>query len=134
MNKEILTSYGALVMRMTLGIDLLVHSAYWKLFVAGMPKVEQYFAGIGLPAMVAWPVLMTEILTGLMLVFGVWARLAAFLAIPIMIGATLAHVNGGWFFENSGGGWEYPAFWTLALGAQVLLGGGALALAEEPIA
>ena len=36
-------------------------------------------------------------------------------SVPIMIGAIFAvHVAAGFFFSNPGGGWEYPAFWTVA--------------------
>jgi putative oxidoreductase len=31
-------------------------------------------------------------------------------------------------FSNEGGGWEFPAFWAIALLVQAMLGDGALAL------
>ena len=48
--------------------------------------------------------------------------------LPIMIGATLQHVGGGWLFTNQGGGWEFPVFWTVAVVVQSLLGDGIYAL------
>ena len=34
----------------------------------------------------------------------------------------------GWLFSAANGGWEYPAFWTVTLVVQALLGDGAFAL------
>ncbi len=48
---------------------------------------------------------------------------------PLLLG-TIAMVHGanGFFFNNQGGGWEYPAFWTITLLVQALLGDGVFAL------
>jgi putative oxidoreductase len=48
--------------------------------------------------------------------------------IPILIGATLQHIGNGWLFSAAKGGWEFPAFWTMTLIVQALLGDGAYAL------
>ena len=45
-----------------------------------------------------------------------------------MLGATLQHAGNGWLFSAPGGGWEFPAFWTVALLVQAGLGAGAFAL------
>jgi putative oxidoreductase len=37
------------------------------------------------------------------------------------------HIHNGFFFNAPGGGWEYPAFWALALVALALIGEGAYA-------
>jgi putative oxidoreductase len=50
------------------------------------------------------------------------------LSIPILVGATIQHLPNGWMFGNPRGGWEFPAFWTLALLVQAGLGAGAHAL------
>jgi putative oxidoreductase len=47
--------------------------------------------------------------------------------LPIMIGATLQHAGNGWLFTAPNGGWEFPAFWTVMLVVQALLGDGAFA-------
>ena len=47
---------------------------------------------------------------------------------PILIGATIHHLPAGWLFSAQGGGWEFPAFWTIALLVQAGLGAGAHAL------
>jgi len=38
------------------------------------------------------------------------------------------HGAAGFFFTNPHGGWEFPAFWSIALIVQALLGDGAYAL------
>ena len=55
------------------------------------------------------------------------------LDVPIMIGATLQHAGNGWMFAKTGGGWEFPAFWTVMLLVQALLGSGAYALKLEKL-
>lgn len=36
--------------------------------------------------------------------------------IPILLGSIYApHGAAGFFFSNEGGGWEFPAFWVIAL-------------------
>ena len=62
---------------------------------------------------------------------GIWPRYVALLLVPLILG-TIATVHGknGWLFSNKDGGWEYPAFWTIALLVQALLGDGAYALAS----
>ncbi len=70
-----------------------------------------------------------EVLGGLALILGVWTRLAAILLIPILLGAIVTvHAAAGFFFNNPNGGWEYPAFWAVALLVQALIGDGAYAL------
>ncbi len=54
-----------------------------------------------------------------------WAALAA---LPIMIGAIVPHAGNGFTFSNTGGGWEYPVFWAIALAVQAMLGDGAYAI------
>jgi putative oxidoreductase len=40
------------------------------------------------------------------------------------------HGQAGFFFDNATGGWEYPAFWIVALAVQAMLGTGAYSLAS----
>jgi len=117
--------YGLLLLRVTTGLALLAHSLYLKVFVFTMSGTIEFFRSIGLPGPLAWGVLLIEIGTGMMLIFGVKSRIAAIAAIPVLIGATWAHSGNGWLFSSTGGGWEYPLFWTVVLLAIALLGDGA---------
>jgi putative oxidoreductase len=40
------------------------------------------------------------------------------------------HLANGFFFNNPNVGWEFPAFWVLALVAQALLGDGPFTLVQ----
>jgi putative oxidoreductase len=69
-----------------------------------------------------------ELVGGILLILGVRTRWVALALVPIMLGATWAHAGNGWVFSAPKGGWEYPAFWTVTLFVQALLGDGAYAL------
>ncbi|MGE8285680.1 MAG: LysR family transcriptional regulator, partial [Stenotrophomonas lactitubi] len=59
------------------------------------------------------------------LLLGIYARWIGLLGVPLLLG-TIVTVHGanGFSFANAGGGWEYPAFWALALVVLFLLGDG----------
>lgn len=119
--------YGVTLLRVSLGIMLLAHGLM-KVLVFTPAGTAQYFESIGFPAVFAYLVIAGEIAGGVALIAGFLTRWAALAAVPILIGATLQHAASGWLFSNTGGGWEFPAFWTVALLAQALLGSGAFAL------
>ena len=118
---------GATLLRLGLGAVFLAH-AFAKLFIFTLPGTVQFFAAHGFPGWTAWPVFAAELLGGVLLVLGFQTRLVSLGLIPVMVGALLVHLPHGWMFTGNGGGWEYVAFLIVALGAQVLLGDGALAL------
>lgn len=120
--------HAALILRVSLGLLMLAHGFYLKLFVFGADGTLGFFASLGLPASVAWLTIAGETLGGLGLIFGVLTRWASLLLIPIALGATWVHAGNGWVFSNAGGGWEFPLFLVVALGVQALLGDGAHAL------
>ncbi len=122
-----LAPYGAFVLRVALGIALLSHGLLLKVFTFTVLGTVGYFESIGYPGAFAYLVIVGEIGLGLLLILGVYTRAAAIAAVPILLGATLQHLPNGWVFSAPNGGWEYPAFWTVALIAQALLGPGAFA-------
>lgn len=120
--------YAALVLRVALGVLFLAHSSL-KLFVFTPAGTAKFFGSLGLPAELAYVVIAVEVLSGIALILGVWTRYAALAGIPILLGAIFTvHGASGFFFSNPKGGWEFPAFWAIALLAQALLGDGAYAL------
>ncbi|WP_448190597.1 DoxX family protein [Azospirillum sp. sgz301742] len=119
--------YAALLLRVGLGTLFLAHGLL-KVFVFTIPGTVMFFEKIGYPGSFAYLVILAELGGGLLLLLGVYTRLIALALVPVMIGATLQHTGNGWLFSGAGGGWEFPAFWTVLLGVQALLGDGALAL------
>ncbi len=123
--------YGVLILRLAMGIMFLAHAAL-KIFVFTPAGTVKFFGMLGLPASVAYFIIILEVVGGVALILGVYAR---WFAIPLagdLIGAiVLVHFHNGWLFTNKGGGWEYPAFWAVALIALLLLGDGAWALAPS---
>lgn len=120
--------YAALILRVSLGVMLLAHGLILKVFTFTVPGTVGFFQSIGYPGFFAYLVILGEILGGVALILGVWTRAVALLMVPILIGATLQHVPNGWAFSAAKGGWEFPAFWTVTLFVQALLGDGAYAL------
>ncbi|UPY36406.1 DoxX family protein [Sediminicoccus sp. KRV36] len=122
------TPYAALLLRLSLGSILLAHGAWLKLGVFGLAGTMGFFGSIGLLPLLGAVVALGETAAGLALITGVLVRPAALLSLPIMIGATVMHAGNGWLFSAPNGGWEFPAFLTLALLVQAGLGAGAHAL------
>jgi putative oxidoreductase len=119
--------YGALALRLALGIAALAHGLL-KVFVFTPAGTVGFFASLGLPAVAAYAVIAAELLGGLALILGAYVRAASLALVPVLLGALWVHAGNGWMFSAPQGGWEYPAFWTAALIAQALLGPGAYAL------
>ena len=120
--------YGAALLRITAGLAFLAHAAI-KLFVFTPAGTMHYFASLGLPGWFGLFIIAAEILAGLALILGVYARVVAILIAPDLLGAIwLVHLKNGFVFTAPGGGWEYPAFWTVALIVIALLGDGAWAM------
>ncbi|MEQ8394704.1 DoxX family protein [Thalassobaculum sp.] len=120
-------AYAALLLRLTIGVAMLAHGAL-KVFVFTVPGTVQFFESVGYPALFAYLVILAEFGGGAALLLGIAVRPVALALIPVMIGATLQHAGNGWLFSAPGGGWEFPAFWTVTLVVQALLGAGALAV------
>jgi putative oxidoreductase len=120
--------YAALLLRVSLGLLFLAHAGI-KIFVFTPAGTAKFFGSLGVPPELAYLVMTAEVLAGIALVFGVWTRVAAIAATPILLGAIFTvHASAGFPFSNANGGWEFPAFWTIALIVQALLGDGIYAL------
>jgi putative oxidoreductase len=118
---------GITLLRVSLGAMWIAH-ALLKLLVYTLPGTAQYFQGIGYPGWVAYPVFTVEILGGMALVLGIYARQVALALVPVMLVVINVHASNGWVFSAKGGGWEYPAFLTVASIVLWLVGDGALSL------
>lgn len=121
------TEYAALILRIGLGAMFLAHGLL-KVMVFTLPGTAAFFEQVGFPGWTAYIVTFAEIGGGLLLLAGVAVRAVSIALIPVLLGATFVHFGFGWVFSNPNGGWEYPAFLTLAAVVQALLGPGAFAL------
>ena len=119
--------YAALILRVSLGTILIAHGLL-KVLVFTLPGTAQFFASVGFPGWMAYPVTGLEIIGGALLIGGVATRAVSLAMVPVMLGASSVHFGAGWLFTNEGGGWEYPVLLTVALVVQALLGAGAYAL------
>jgi len=125
------TALAAALLRVSMGLMFLAH-AWLKVVVFTPAGTAGFFESLGFPGELAYAVILAEGLGGIALVLGLWSRQVALALVPIMIGSIIApHGAAGFFFSNEGGGWEFPAFWAVALIVQALLGNGAFALGRK---
>ena len=125
------SAVAALLLRLSLGTMFIAH-ALLKYFVFTLPGTAEFFASLGLPGVLGYMTFAFELAGGVLLVLGVKTRIVALALVPILLGATWAHFDNGWLFSAPNGGWEYPAFWTITLLVQALLGDGAYSMRPSP--
>lgn len=126
------TQFGITLLRVSLGIMWIAH-ALLKLLVFTLPGTAQYFVSIGFPGLLAYPVFATELLGGIELLLGFYARQVALLLVPVMAVAASVHLPNGWVHTSTGGGWEYPVFLMAASISLWLIGDGAAAIRRSTL-
>lgn len=119
---------GITLLRVTFGVILFAHGYLLKVGTFTIAGTVGFFESLGLPAIVAYLTIGGEILAGLALIAGFLTRLAAWLTLPIMLGATWVHLGNGWLFSAPNGGWEFPALLAVMSVTVGLLGAGAFAM------
>ena len=107
-----------------LGVLFLVH-ALIKLLVFTPAGTAAVFESLGLPGGLGYLTIGVELVITVALLLGIYARWVGLVGVPLLLG-TIVTVHGanGFGFANAGGGWEYPAFWALALVVLFLVGDG----------
>jgi putative oxidoreductase len=123
---------GITLARVSLGTVLLSHGLL-KLLVFTIPGTVGFFGSIGLPPIAAYLTIFGEVAGGGALILGLYSRLAATLSVPLLLGATWAHIGNGWVFSNQGGGWEFPLYLAAHAIIVALLGNGAYAIRTLPV-
>ncbi len=114
--------FGMLVLRLGLGFSMIYHG-YLK-FLSGAPglyKVGAMLASLGVPGYFEFfgtVAAICEFLGGILVVFGLFTRLGAFLLAGVLFTATLLHLNAGFF------AWDYPSQMGFAALAIFFMGGG----------
>jgi putative oxidoreductase len=113
-----------LILRLVLGLLILAHGVS-KIF-AGPGYIMQTVTGAGLPAGLSYLVYIGEVIAPLLLIFGVWTRVAAgIIAINMIVAVLLVHTK-QLFTMNNVGGWalELQAMFLFTAIAIALLGAG----------
>ena len=116
--------YAAFALRLALGSMFVAH-ALLKVLVFTPAGTVKFFESIGLPGPLAYATIVAELVGGALILAGIGTRYVSAALIPVLLGATWAHAGNGWLFTAQNGGWEYPAFLTVAALVQSLLGDGA---------
>ncbi len=102
-------------MRIALGMISFAHGYFLKVETFTIDGTVRFFASIGLSAIAAYLLIVSEIL-------GAFTRLAAWVSLPILIGATWMHLRNTWVFSAEGSDWEFPIL-LLTLAIAIGLGG-----------
>lgn len=119
---------GQLLLRLTLAGLLLFHGV--AKLIHGTGAVEAALTHAGLPSAIAYLIYVGEVVAPVMIVIGLYVRVAAMLVVITMVMAILL-VHTGHFFElGRHGGWalELQAFYLLTALVLVLLGAGRYSL------
>ena len=119
--------YAALLLRLALGLMFVAHGLT-KLLVFTPAGTAKFFASVGFAGWLAWPIIAFEIVGGVLLLTGVYARAIAAVAAIELFTASTVHFGNGWMFTNPNGGWEYPVFLAVCAAVLALLGDGAFAI------
>ncbi len=116
------------LIRMIVGLVFVLHGAQ-KIFIYHYAGVVGVFhqMGIPAPAVSAAFAMAAEFVGGLLLLSGLYTRLAAIpVAFTMLVAITQVHLHAGFFAQ--GGGFEYPLTLLVANVALVIGGGGTFAL------
>lgn len=120
---------GKLVLRLALGLLVLLHGI--AKLVGGIGFVSGALHKLGLPGAIGYLVYVGEVIAPLLIVFGLWTRLAALVLAGNMVVAVLLVHTSQLFALSDTGGWELELqgmFFFAAL-ALVLLGAGRYSIA-----
>jgi putative oxidoreductase len=122
------TEIGKLVMRLTLAGLLIFHGA--AKLQSGVGGIAETLGRWGLPETLAYLVYIGEVVAPLLIIIGLWTRLAALIvAINMIVAIALVHSGEIGDFGPSGGfALELQAFYLFTAVAVALLGAGRLSV------
>lgn len=123
MTEQGFPNVAALLLRVSLGTMWITHGLL-KVLVFTVSGFQAFLVGQGMPPAAALPVVIMELVGGVLIMLGVRGRWVSVALLPILVGATVAHAGNGWVFSNPQGGWEYPVFLIAMSLVHALLGDG----------
>jgi putative oxidoreductase len=115
---------GRLILRVALAVLLLFHGV--SKLIGGVGFITGMLAKMGLPEAIGYLVYVGEVIAPLLILFGVWTRLAALIVAGNMIVALLLVHTKQFFTMSETGGWalELQGMYFFAAIALALLGAG----------
>ncbi|HEX6295566.1 MAG TPA: DoxX family protein [Burkholderiales bacterium] len=122
---------GKLILRLTVAILMLLHGV--AKILAGVGGIYGMLQDIGLPGELAYGVYVGEVAAPLLVIIGLYARIAALVIALNMVAAVyLAHLE-DIFALGRGGGWaiELQAFFLFTALAVALIGPGRFSVREN---
>lgn len=123
---------AAALLRIALGTMWISH-ALLKVLVFTLPGTAKFFDGVGLPGVLAYPLVAVELAGGIAILLGFYGRQVSLLLAPVLAVVVWVHWPNGWLFTNANGGWEYPLFLMAASMVHGLLGDGRWAARARPL-
>lgn len=128
MSQTTLDDIAKLLLRLVLGVLILLHG--WAKVRNGIGGIEAMLVMRGIPAFLAWGVYIGEVIAPLLLIAGLYTRMAAALVfINMLVAVALAHTGHFGLFTASGG-WrlELQAMFAMASLVVLMLGAGRYAV------
>lgn len=128
------TDLGLLLLRIALGGLMLFHGMHKLIYGVGF--IGDMLAAIGLPSFIAYGSLLAELVASLMIICGIWTRLASVVFAGNMVVALLmAHASEMFSLSPMTGGLviELPLLYLLGAAVLCLTGGGRFAVTKGTV-
>lgn len=128
------TDLGLLLLRIALGGMMLFHGMHKLIY--GIGFIGDMLAAIGLPSFIAYGSLLAELVASLMIICGIWTRLASVVFAGNMVVAILmAHASEMFSLSPMTGGLviELPLLYLLGAAVLCLTGGGRFAVTKGTV-
>lgn len=128
------TDLGLLLLRIALGGLMLFHGMHKLIYGVGF--IGDMLAAIGLPSFIAYGSLLAELVASLMIICGIWTRLASVVFAGNMVVAILmAHAPEMFSLSPMTGGLviELPLLYLLGAAVLCLTGGGRFAVTKGTV-
>ncbi len=128
------TDLGLLLLRIALGGLMLFHGMHKLIYGVGF--IGDMLAAIGLPSFIAYGSLLAELVASLMIICGIWTRLASVVFAGNMVVAILmAHASEMFSLPPMTGGLviELPLLYLLGAAVLCLTGGGRFAVTKGTV-
>lgn len=128
------TDLGLLLLRIALGGMMLFHGMHKLIY--GIGFIGDMLAAIGLPSFIAYGSLLAELVASLMIICGIWTRLASVVfAGNMMVAILMAHASEMFSLSPMTGGLviELPLLYLLGAAVLCLTGGGRFAVTKGTV-